>query len=166
MMDCNHGSRAHQRLVSFIGQKMNCGLRSVLSLRLKYRWHWTHQPSAIACWSASGGPVPIGRQRPPIQGLSIASTPATTAPSVPDPPGPSEPPFRRTGSGLKASAAGELTAITLARVVNRLRPMANKYRATQPPPEKPGGESWLVSADQYPNNKPSACRNSGDGSQE
>ena len=40
MMDCNHGSRAHQRLVSFIGQKMNCGLRSVLSLRLKYRWHW------------------------------------------------------------------------------------------------------------------------------
>ena len=30
----------------------------------------------------------------------------------------------------------------------RLHPMANKDRATNPPPEKPGGEGWLVSPEQ------------------
>ena len=35
--------------------------------------------------SSGGGPAPIGRQRPPIQGPSIASTPTRDLPSVPDP---------------------------------------------------------------------------------
>ena len=30
----------------------------------------------------------------------------------------------------------------------QLHPMANKDRATNPPPEKPGGEGWLVSPEQ------------------
>ena len=37
---------------------------------------------------------------------------------------------------------------SLATVLARLHPMPNKDRATNPPPEKPGGESWLVSPEQ------------------
>ena len=38
--------------------------------------------------------------------------------------------------------------ISVPRVLVRLHPMANKDRATNPPPEKPGGEGWLVSPEQ------------------
>ena len=38
--------------------------------------------------------------------------------------------------------------ISVPRVLDRLHPMANKDRATNPPPEKPGGEGWLVSPEQ------------------
>ena len=98
----------------------------------------SHRPFATVCWFESGGPAPIGRQRPPIQGPSIASIPSTVPPAVPDPTRPSEPPFPRTKSGLRASAAGELTAISLPRVLVRLHPMPNKDRATNPPPQNQG----------------------------
>jgi len=38
--------------------------------------------------------------------------------------------------------------ISVPRVLVRLHPMTNKDRATNPPPEKPGGEGWLVSPEQ------------------
>ena len=41
-----------------------------------------------------------------------------------------------------------LHQMRVSRVLDRLAPMSNKERATNPPPEKPGGEGWLVSPEQ------------------
>ena len=40
-----------------------------------------------------------------------------------------------------------LHQISVPRVLDRLHPMPNKDRATNPPPEKPGNKGWLVSAE-------------------
>ena len=163
MMDCNHGSRAHQRLVSFIGQKMNCGLRSVLSLRLKYRWHWITSAICnrlLVCvrWASANrkatatdsGSFDCISSIHVLQLFQIRQAIRAT--------------ISRYGIWAEGISSGRAHSHHFGEGFRQTPPHEQVPRYS-PPPEKPGGE-LAGEADQHLSNKPSACRNSGDGSQE